>query len=455
MAKFRKAEQDLAKWAEESDRKPLIIRGARQVGKSTLVRSFGRRYDQYIELNLELEASWGELFERSSSVEEFIQRLGLRLGTTLLDRRTLIFIDEIQNSPQAIFLLRYFYETFPELHVIAAGSLLEFAMKDVKSFPVGRVQYYYLSPLDFEEFLVWQGKDLLLQLYRQTPLPAYATDDLFAAYNEYIVLGGMPAAVKTALEKEKGALPAVYNTIWQSYLDDVEKYADDRKERQLLRFLLERVPFEEGRITFRGFGGSNHPSRTVGQGLRTLEKTRILRLVYPTTSVELPLAPDYGKSPKLQLLDTGLLIHALGVQADLVGVKDLQRVFGGRLVEHHLLQEYSAQFRLVQYQPRFWVRQKAGSNAELDLVHQYRLMAIPVEIKAGPQGRLRSLHQFVERATHPYAVRFLRNEFAVERHRTPAGSPYYLMNLPYFLIGRLDHYLSHLLENYPADDLHH
>jgi uncharacterized protein len=140
------------------------------------------------------------------------------------------------------------------------------------------------------------------------------------------------------------------------------------------------------------------------------------------------------------------LVRRFGESFDLFLEVNLQRVFNGRLAEHHLIQEFAAGFVQKNYNPRFWVRQKGSSNAEVDLVYQYGSIAIPIEIKAGPQGRLRSLHQFVERSPHPYAVRFLRNTFSIEQHTTPGGKAYYLMNLPYFLMGRIEEYVKHLLD---------
>ena len=444
----RIADEYLKKWADNPNRKPLVLRGARQVGKSTLVRRFGESFDLFLEVNLERDGTIVQLFETAKSVDSVLETLKIKQRLANFPERTLLFIDEIQNSPRAIWMLRYFYEEHPELYVIAAGSLLEFALGEVKSFPVGRVQFYYLHPLTFSEFLHWKGEDFLLGHYQSIPLAPAAHEALFAAYNEYLMVGGMPEAVQRLVEeKTMGGLAEVYEAIWASYLDDSEKYAKNRAQRNLLRFVLQVAPLQSGRITFHHFGESNYSSREVSQALRLLAQARVVRLLYPTTKVEIPIIPDLKKSPKLQFLDTGLLIHALDIQADLINVEDLQRVFNGRLVEHHLIQEFAAGFVQKDYNPRFWVRQKGSSNAEVDLVYQYGSIAIPIEIKAGPQGRLRSLHQFVERSPHSYAVRFLRNTFSIEQHTTPGGKAYYLMNLPYFLMGRIEEYVKHLLDN--------
>lgn len=445
----RTADQYLEAWAKDTYRKPLVLRGARQVGKSTLVRRFGETFDLFIEVNLEREDTAVQLFETTQSVDSLLEVLKIERRLTHLPTKTLLFIDEIQNSPRAIWLLRYFYEERPDLYVIAAGSLLEFALGSVKSFPVGRVQFYYLHPLTFNEFLHWKGDDFLLQHYETTPIPPTAHEALFTAYHEYLMIGGMPEIVQRFVEeKSMGGLHEIYDAIWTSYLDDSEKYARNRNQRNLLRFVLQVAPLQSGRITFHKFGESNYSSREVGEALRLLAQARILRLLYPTTRTEIPIIPDLKKSPKLQFLDTGLLIHTLDIQANLIDVSDLQSIFNGRLVEHHVMQEFAAHFVQKDYNPRFWVRQKRGSNSEVDLVYQYGSKIIPIEIKAGPQGRLRSLHQFVERSNHPYAIRFLRNTFSIEQHTTPGGRDYYLMNMPYFLMGRIEKYVGYLLDNF-------
>ncbi|MEM6397536.1 MAG: AAA family ATPase [Bacteroidota bacterium] len=446
----REATQFLEQWANSQYRKPLVLRGARQVGKSTLVRQFSEHFDLFVELNLEREATLVRLFETAKSVESLLEVIKVEQRIARFPGRTLIFIDEIQNSPRAIWMLRYFYEEFPELHIIAAGSLLEFALGEVKSFPVGRVQFYYLHPLNFSEFLQWKGEDLLLEYYQTTPLPVAVNEALFKVYHDYLIVGGMPEAVQRFVEENSmGGLSEVYDSIWTSYLEDAEKYARNSEERNLLRFVLQVSPFQSGRITFNNFGESSYSSREVSKALRLLAQARILRILYPTTQVEIPIMPDMKKSPKLQFLDTGLLIHTLDVRAELIDVGDLQGLFNGRLVEHHLIQEFATSFTSKDYSPRFWVRQKGGSNAEVDLVYQYGTLVIPVEIKSGPQGRLRSLHQFVERSPHHYAVRFLRNEFSIEQHTTPGGKDYILMNLPYFLMGRIESYVKYLIERFP------
>lgn len=449
MPRSRKALNHLKDWAEQPNRKPLIIRGARQVGKSTLVRMLGQSFSTFIELNVE-RPEIQDLFTRFSSVDQLFQAILLKYNITQTGDRLLLFIDEIQESPAAIRMLRYFYEEKPEIHVIAAGSLLDFALSEVKSFPVGRVSYYYLFPLDFEEFLQWTDHKEAIKVLQEIPFPDYAYDTLFQLFHQYALIGGMPEIVAHYAEnKQIAQLSPLYNSLWQAFVDDIEKYGETTKQRQVLRHVIRTAPLEQDRIKFAGFGQSNYQSREVGEALRTLNLARVLDLIYPITQTQLPLASDYKKRPRLQILDTGLLNHILGIQQEIIGIEDLHQLYRGRIIHHLLTQELYNLYPYENFSPHFWVRENSNANSEVDLIYVHRQHIIPVEVKSGPEGRLKSLHQFIQRAPHPYAVRFLKNKVSIESYTTPEGKPYFLMNLPYFLMGKIETYVNYLKSEHP------
>ena len=223
MAFYRNAEQDLMKWKTSPYRKPLVLRGARQTGKTTLIKNFGQSFDCFIYLNLEAEQD-RRLFENELSVRDLIQYICLEKGIRR-QGETLLFLDEIQYSARAVMLMRYFYEELPELYVISAGSLLEIMMEKRKiSFPVGRVEYLYLFPMCFEEFLCALGEEAALEYYRQTPVPALAHDKLNRLFRLYTFAGGMPEAVARYAEtRDLSQLPPVYSNLLAAYKDDVSK----------------------------------------------------------------------------------------------------------------------------------------------------------------------------------------------------------------------------------------
>lgn len=362
---------------------------------------------------------------------------------------TLLFLDEIQESPKAIQQLRYFYEELPHIHVVAAGSLLEFALKKVPSFPVGRVEQMVLHPFDFEEYLMAQDHHRMVDELHVIPYHDYGYQSIMDQFHKYAIIGGMPEAIKQFItDQSLAALGGVYDALWQGYQDDAEKYASNQTERKILRHIINSAPHEKDRICFEGFGHSAYRSREAGEAFRALDLARIIRLMYPSTAINPPLNEDLKKRPRLQFLDTGILNHALNIQAELIGVTDMHTVLKGRIIQHLVIQELQAQHDSTFYRPHFWVREKAKSNAEVDLLYQYKKYLIPIEIKSGPQGKLRSLHQFMELCGHPYAVKLLANRFSVERVKTPSGHPYLLMNLPYFLGVKIPQYVEWFIRHY-------
>ncbi len=346
-------------------------------------------------------------------------------------------------------MLRYFYEEYPQLYVIAAGSLLEFALRTVPSFPVGRVEQVVLHPFDFEEFLLaLDRKDLVTELDK-IPLNKYAHESILDLFHDYAIIGGMPEIVKRFTEqKNMTNLSDIYRNLWQSYRDDVEKYASNSTERKIIRHIIDTAPFEDDRITLNGFGKSAYRSREVGEALRSLDMARIIQLIYPATVVKPPVSANVTRKPRLQFVDTGLLNYSAGHQAEMIGIHDLNDFSRGRIIQHLSAQQLQAQFISPLYKPLFWVREKANSNAEVDLIFQHGKYLIPIEIKSGSHGSLRSIHEFIKICDHKYAVRLLANDFSVESVKTPDGTPYLLMNLPYYASVKIPQYIKWFVGNY-------
>jgi uncharacterized protein len=443
----RKAHRTLVEWKNRPNRKPLILRGARQVGKTTLVSMFGIGYEVFLQVNLELENE-RTIFEKTDSVTDILNSIYLLKNARPQQGNTLLFIDEIQESPKAIQLLRYFHEQLPDLHVIAAGSLLEFALKEVTSFPVGRVEYLCLHPMDFEEYLIATEQKMALDHLKQLPVAEFAHDVLLKLFHEYAIIGGMPEVVRQYHQsKNISGLKNVYENLWQSYKDDVEKYARNKTERNVIRHVMETAPQEPDRIKFERFGNSNYRSREVGEAMRALDMAKVIQLIYPTTSIVPPVSTDLKKRPRLQFLDTGILNQSMKLQGEMIGLKDLSDFYRGKIILHMVTQQLIAIHDNPSYKPNFWVRENKDANAEVDLVFQWNQYLVPIEVKSGEQGRLRSLHQFIERTSHPYAFRLYANKFKIENAITPGGKRYLLLNLPYYLACKLPEYVKWFVEN--------
>ncbi len=443
----------LEEWKNSPSRKPLILRGARQVGKTTLVKEFSLNYAQSILLNLEKSAD-RTLFETYDDIKTIVESL-LIIHNITVDKldNTLLFIDEIQESPKTIQLLRYFYEDYPQLHVIAAGSLLEFAMRQVQNFPVGRITYLYMHPLNFGEYLEATNQQAALEQLSVIPIKPHIHTILLDLFNRYAIIGGMPEVVKTLIEEDSiTGLTKVYEGIWETYQNDVEKYASNETERKVIKYIISTAYlYLDQRIKYQNFGNSSYRSREVGEALKNLNDARIIQLIHPTTDTEIPIKPDIKKSPRLQFLDTGLVNYKLGIQGQMIGLKDLDSAFKGAIIPHLVTQELISLNQIKNDKPHFWVREKKQASSEVDLVYTYLDKVIPIEIKSGSTGSLKSLHQFVERTNHSYAVRIYSGEFKIENAVTPGGVPYLLMNLPYYLGTKIEEYITHFVSNYKLE----
>ena len=276
----RTALQDLIKWKKSKNRKPLILRGARQVGKTTLVNQFSAEYSQYIYLNLE-RPEHIHFFDSLNTIKEIVESLFLKFELQPNYSKTLLFIDEIQESPKTIALLRYFYEDIPGLHVISAGSLLEFSLQHVKSFPVGRVSFMYLFPLNFEEFLNALGKKIAIKAFNQVPISDIAQTTLFDLFHLYALVGGMPEVIKRYIQTNSFVgLIEIYDSIWETYKSDVRKYAKSSTEEKVITHIMgSAYNFLDQRVTFQNFGNSNYKSREVGEAFRSLDEAKVIQLI--------------------------------------------------------------------------------------------------------------------------------------------------------------------------------
>jgi uncharacterized protein len=440
----RKMEATLLAWKLKNRRKPLILRGARQVGKSTLLQKFGQGYTHFINLNLE-KPNDKKYFAQEREVKTVWEQIIFEKKIPNDPANTLLFIDEIQEVPSAIRQLRYFYEDLPTLHVVAAGSLLEFALGEVKSFPVGRIEELTLHPLDFEEFLQAIGESNALEQLRKVPLNDFAYDKLFELFKRYIIIGGMPGVIRAYVENQFDlfTLREVYASIWDTFKSDVIKYSKNATEANVMRHIITSAPYVRDRINFAGFGASNYRSREVGEAFRALDLAKIIYLIYPTTQTAPPQTPNLTRKPRLQFLDTGLLNYASDIQAELLLLDDLNDYYKGFVVNHAITQELIANAgQSGSSRPLFWVKENANANAEVDMTYKWDNLLLPVEVKAGAQGSLRSLHEYMNLAPHDLALRFLGNKVSLETCTTQQGKVFKLLNLPYFTCSQLERYLE-------------
>lgn len=438
----RSAFKYIEQWSESEDRKPLILRGARQVGKTTLVIEFSKKFDVMLSLNLDKPED-KLLFDHYSNIVELTDAIYRHCKQQKKPVRTLLFIDEIQNSPKAVAILRYFYEEMKQLHVICAGSLLESLIDKHISFPVGRVEYLAIRPCSFLEFLNGVGEDFDLELVKNLDVSS-VHNRVLASFANFTIIGGMPAAInKYAVNRDVLAVDTIYETLLNAYIDDVEKYARNESIAQIIRYILKNGwNFAAERITFERFGNSNYKSREVSEAFRTIEKAMLLELVYPVTNAQIPLLTSITHRPKLIWFDTGLVNYIAGVRESLFSVTDVMDAWRGRIAEHIVAQELLSWKWQVSAHRQFWDRNKTQSSAEVDFVIQYKNWAIPIEVKSGHNSKLRSLHLYMEEAPHEIAVRVWSKPLSVDMVKTPKGKTFKLINVPFYYVCLLEKVLE-------------
>lgn len=436
---------DLELWKLSPDRKPLILRGARQVGKTTAVKLFAQRFSQFINLNLERPEDM-QLFREGRSFRDTLE--AIYLAKKIVPKGSiLIFIDEIQYSAVAVQLLRYFYEDAPELYIIAAGSMLETLINKKIHFPVGRVGFLKMYPITFNEFLAGTGEDSAKKFLDSEEIPDFAHEQLTQLFNRYAMIGGMPEAVaRYAENKSVAALAPIYRNLLLSYLDDVEKYASRDHEIKVLRHVISRAYLYTGsRIRYAGFGESSYSSNDISEAITILEKAMLFVLARPTVFPTTPLIPDYRKSMKLFGLDAGLINFQFGNQIEYLDQTPIGNILDGRMAEQITAQELISDVLPPFAELNFWTREKSQSQAEVDFVLPFHDLLIPVEVKSGKSGKLRSLHSFINNCPHHWAVRIYSGPLLIHPDKTLQGKDFQLINIPFYLISRLPAILRRVL----------
>ncbi len=431
----RSIEDELNRWKTEPLRMPLLIRGARQVGKSFTIEKFGREnFAQTVIVNFELKPSLKDCF-RDLDPKKIIRDIELALKVHIHPGSTLLFLDEIQLCPEAIASLRYFKELMNDLHVIAAGSLLEFALVDKNiSFPVGRIQSIYMRPLSFLEFLHVMNEEQLIQFILEFDWTMEIGQAVHERFMElvkiYFFVGGMPGAI--AKYQATQSLQNCQNylmTLIDLYRADMAKYATKTQYRYL-QILFDRAPESIGLRFKYSFIDPDAKSRDLQTALDQLSWAGLLNPILATSAGGMPLQLQVKpKVQKLLYLDIGMLQTALKVDPLLFFREDLTLIHSGALAEQFVGQE------LIAYanphdrtQLHFWEREKKDSAAEVDYIVTAGSQMIPIEVKAGPTGKLRSMHVFLKEKKSPFGIRICSS--------TPKKS-HPIATLPFYLLSQL------------------
>ena len=425
--------QDLKQWAESPHLMPLLLRGARQVGKTFIVEKFAQtHFKEFVNINFELEPEYSQCFEtlKPNEIINAIQALKRQL---IVPGQTLLFLDEIQNCPRAIMALRYFKEKIPNLHIIGAGSLLEFVLNyENFTMPVGRVQYIYLKPLSFQEFLQASGYEHLLENIRsctfEKPLATALHQQALKLLREYLIIGGMPAAVQTYLDTHDYLqTQRIQTAILATYRNDFGKYAK-LAHHKYLQVIFNKTP---------GLIGQQIKYSKVIPDLRSRDLKPIIEsliqagIIQPVISASgLPLsALTNEKKFKLLFLDIGLVNRSVGIAVNELLREDIILINQGAIAEQLVGQELLA-YQDCYEEPTlfFWEREEKSSSAEVDYVITLDSKIIPIEVKAGSTGRLKSLQIMMTDKQLSLGVRISQQPLQLEKN---------ILSIPMYMICEL------------------
>ena len=415
----RLVDAELENWRVSAQRKPLIVRGARQVGKSSAVRNLARKFTYFIELNFDENPQYNSVFEQGGSIADVCEVIAATTNIYVIPGQTLLFLDEIQVSIPAISALRYFYEKLPDLHVIAAGSLLEFALAELPSFGVGRVRSLFMYPFCFTEFLWAYQENALLDTLQNAgptnPLPTIIHEKLKRYLKRFLVVGGMPEVVNeyvtnnNILEAQR-----VLDDLIISVQSDFAKY----KKRVPTARIGEVFNAVVGQIGAKFSYSYPNATLTNAQIKEALELLTMAGLVYPVTHTAangIPIGAEINpKNRKYLLFDTGIVQRILGLSiGDMLVKDDFQTINKGAMAE--LLVGLELLKNGSPYQPGalyYWQRAVRNSQAEIDFVIQKQVRIVPVEVKAGTKGAMQSMYLFLNEKNLPQGIRFSLENFA-------------------------------------------
>lgn len=413
----------LQNWINDPLRKPILLRGARQVGKTFAVRQLGTHFKQFIEINFEKLPELKKIFELDLDPKRIVRDLSAILKKEIIPSETLLFFDEIQQAPNVITALRYFYEEMPKLHVIAAGSLLDFAIQKV-GVPVGRVSFLYMYPMSWLEFLQAQGNQILINEILKhppsTPMNEPIHEHTLGILSEYLAVGGMPEAVSAWIEgKNPNASARVHQTIIETYRQDFHKYAKEHQVKYVELVYENAVKQLGGKFKFSAIPG-DFRKRELSPALDLLATAGVFHKIYHSSGQGLPIGAQTDLEKfKVIFLDVGLTQAILGLNFSdwLLNTKN-SYINKGALLETFVGQEllvYSDPH--VKYALHYWQKEDRGASAEIDYLIQKQGQVIPIEVKSSKGTQLKSMHYFLK--THPlskYGFRFSSHDYSIHEN---------------------------------------
>ena len=415
----RKIDTALLDWHKASSRKPLLLRGARQVGKSSAVRELSKHFDYFLEVNFEEQKQVHRLFDGDLSPKELCNNLSIMYNVPIVPGKTLLFFDEIQSCIPAISSLRFFYEKYSELHLIAAGSLLEFAFDELPSFGVGRVRSMFVYPFSFNEFLSACKENLLLKTKQKAtvniPLQDVIHQKLLLYLKRFLLLGGMPEVVANYIEGNNfQACQLVLDDLIISLKADFAKYKKRVPSSRILEVFESIVKQTENKFTYsKVTTEANH--KQIKEAVEILIMSGLVIPVTHTSANGIPLGAEIDfKKRKMLIFDVGIFQRILGLNiSDVLFENSFEAINKGSLAELYVgLELLKSASCYKQQNLYYWQREALNSNAEVDYILQKNNEIIPVEVKSGTKGSMQSLYLFMKEKKITEGVRFSLENFS-------------------------------------------
>jgi predicted AAA+ superfamily ATPase len=436
-------------WKQRKTRKPLIIRGARQVGKTWLIDEFAKGFDVFVKINFEEHPEYCDLFS-TNEVGTILENISLTFGKKIIEGQTLLFLDEIQICPQAISAMRYFYEKIPGLHIVGAGSLLDHVLSQLQlPMPVGRVEFMYMYPMNFREFLLANDEDMIVDFLAtfdvDKEISTVVHQKILKLLRAYFFIGGMPEAVKVYTEtSDLLEVERVHESILTSMEIDFTKYGKGG-DFEYLRRVLRYLPRGIGKKM--KFAAIDSTAKSIGlkQAFEKLELSRVVHRISATPSADIPLT-QLAKPGNFKplFIDIGLATHVLKIR--LMDLENLMLINEGELAEQFIGQQLLTRRPFfIDKELFYWIRENKDSNAEVDYLIESENSVIPIEVKAGKTGTLKSLHVFMMEKEKNLAIRFnvdlpslTQVSTTIKMKDSMEQVAYRLLSLPLYLVNFVD-----------------
>jgi len=411
----RRIDNSLIEWKKSKQRKVLLLRGARQVGKTFSCRILGKSFKYFLEINFEEDRAVRKIFKESLNPQYLSEKLSAYFSIPIVQGQTLLFFDEIQACPDALSSLRFFYEKMPDLHVVAAGSLLEIALSELPSYGVGRIQSLFMYPMSFDEYLGALGENALVDMKNSKNVESVFHNKIIDYLKTFYLIGGLPEIVGEYVNtKNISVCQQKIGDLLESFRDDFAKYKE-RLDIQILDEVFKSIAVQAGHKFKYSNVDSKHNHRVLKQALDLLVQAGLAYKVYHTAGHGIPLGAEIKSNRfKVILFDTGIHFRMLGLNnADVLVADDVDMINKGSIAEVFIGNEFMKSMdSRTRGQLFYWHNESRGTSAEVDYLIQRDNEIIPIEVKSGKTGKMKSMMVYLEQHNSKYGIRLSLENFS-------------------------------------------